>query len=124
MSEELAAVWEAVRALESRQAVAESEQKKFMAEVRGHLTRISDESREGRGDMIDSNREVVRELHSLRTHVDAIVRRGTHEQDQYNRNAQGTAVRLSTLEATVTKLDGSVQELTKELQRRRSTDRA
>lgn len=123
MSEELAAVWEAVRALEKRQVVAEGEQKKFRDEVRGHLSRISEESREGRGNMMDSNREVVRELRSLRTHVDDIIGRGTHDRDQYNRNAQGTAVRLGTLETTVAKLDASVQELTKELLRRRATDK-
>ena len=122
MSEELAAVWEAVKALEARQAVSEKQQEAFMGEVRGHLSRISEESREGRGNMIESNREVIRELHSLRVHVDAIVGQGTRDRDAYNRNAQGVASRMVTLEETVGELVRTVKALTTELLRRRASD--
>jgi len=122
VSDELAAVWGAVKSLEARQAASEKRQETFMDEVRGHLSRISEDSREGRGDLIESNQAVVSELHSLRVHVDAIVSQGTRDRDAYNRNAQGVASRIGTMEESVKTLNGTVQALTNELLRRRSTD--
>jgi hypothetical protein len=96
----------------------EAQWKRFMGEVNGHVVRISEDAQSGRSDLIESNQAVVRELQSLRVHVDAIVSQGTRDRDAYNRNAQGVASRIGTLEASVEKLTVTVQALTHELLRR------
>jgi hypothetical protein len=90
---------EAREALEKRNASERSafetrltaQVKQFMAEMNGHIVRISNETHKGRNDLLDSNSMMVSEYKRVQERMD----RG---EEASNRHRESTAARLKAME--------------------------
>lgn len=89
----------------------------FVTEMRAHMTRIGEEGRDQRLALLDSNRKMGEAVAGFRTTLDVMVAESSraldafqNAQNAFDRNAQGGAARMKTLEAAVEELKAAKQE--------------